>query len=155
MILLDAVLSDSVTKALEGLFAVAITGFSGFMAKNHSRIKDDFRSAIQAWRDQRADELSQLEKQVDRVETTMLNAIARQDAKIDNIARINADTHDEVIKLSMAMVAHDDRAAGTRRELAQYRQEVQNQIHHTEEELGRRVSKVEDRFDRHVEAHAA
>ena len=92
---------------------------------------------------------------MDRVEKTMLNAIARQDAKIDHIAKINADTHDEVIKLSSAMSAHDDRAGETRKDLARYRQEVQNQLHHTEEELGKRVSKVEDRFDRHVEAHAA
>jgi len=155
MILLEAVSPDTVKQALEGLFAISITGFSGFIAKNHSRIKEDVQSAIQAWRDQRADELAHLEQQVDRVEKTMLNAIARQDAKIDHIAKINADTHDEVIKLSSAMSAHDDRAGETRKDLARYRQEVQNQLHHTEEELGKRVSKVEDRFDRHVEAHAA
>jgi seryl-tRNA synthetase len=142
MILLDAVTPDTVKQALEGLFAIAITGFSGFIAKNHSRIKDDVQAAIQAWRDQRADELASLEQQVDRVENTMLNAIARQDAKIDEIGRINADTHDKVIKLTAAMESHDERAGETRKDIAAYRQEIQVQM-----------NRFNERLDRHIEAN--
>ena len=142
MILLDAVTPDTVKQALEVLFAIAITGFSGFIAKNHSRIKDDVQAAIQAWRDQRADELASLEQQVDRVENTMLNAIARQDAKIDEIGRINADTHDKVIKLTAAMESHDERAGETRKDIAAYRQEIQVQM-----------NRFNERLDRHIEAN--
>ena len=72
----------------------------------------------------------------------MLNAIARQDAKIDEIGRINADTHDKVIKLTAAMESHDERAGETRKDIAAYRQEIQVQM-----------NRFNERLDRHIEAN--
>ena len=142
MILLEAVSSDTIKQAIESLFALAVTGFGGIIAKNHQRIRDEFREVFELWRQQRFNELKPLEDQVNRVERTMLDAISRQDSKIEEIGRINADTHDKVIQLTAAMHAHDDRASETRKDIAAYRQEIQGQM-----------NQFSARLDRHIEAN--